>query len=134
VHGIIGLLPGGQMAFRVAAIGRDDRQIIVIVNMTLSAGHIGVAVGKQESCRAVVELGVQPIVKRMAGRAIRSGKRSPSRWMRRILRLLPIRQVAGRAGRRKPQVISGRGVLMALLALDDGVRAEQRETVEVLLN
>jgi len=54
--------------------------------------------------------------------------------MRRIRRLLPIRQVAGRAGRRKPQVISHCRVCMALLAFDDRVRAEQRKSVEVLLD
>ena len=41
--------------------------------------------------------------------------------------------MAGRAVCRKAQIISCRGVLMALLALDDGVGAEQREPVEVLL-
>lgn len=70
----------------------------------------------------------------MAAGAVRRGKRGSSRWMRRIGRLLPIRQVAGRARRRKPQVISDRGILMALLALDYGVRAKQRKPVEVLLN
>lgn len=48
--------------------------------------------------------------------------------------LLPVRQMTGRAGRRKPQVISDCRVLMALLAFHDGVRAEQRKPVEVLLN
>lgn len=70
----------------------------------------------------------------MATRAIRSCKRGSGRWMRRIRRLLPIRQVAGRAGCRKPQVISDRGVLMTFLALDYRVRAEQRKSIEVLLN
>lgn len=52
----------------------------------------------------------------------------------RICRFLKIRQVARFARRRKSQIISGRGVLVALLALDYGVRAEQRKPVEVLLN
>ena len=92
------------------------------------------AIGQQESGRAVIELGVQPVVKRMAARAVRGGKCGSGRWMHRIRGLLPIRQVAGRAGRRKPQVISDRSILMALLAFHDGVRAEQRKPVEVLLN
>ena len=74
MHGIISLLPGRQMALRVPAIRGGDGQIIVIVDMTKSAGHIRVAVGELEPCRAVVKLGVQPIVKRMAGCAIRGGK------------------------------------------------------------
>jgi len=93
-----------------------------------------VAIGQQKTGRAVVELGVQPGVKSMAACAIRSCKRASGRWMRRIRRLLPIRQMAGRAGRRKPQVISDCGVLMTLLALDYRVRAEQRKSIEVLLN
>lgn len=91
--------------------------------MAKGAGHIRVAVGQQESGRTVVEPGVRPGVKGMTGRAIRRRKRSASRWMHRIGRLLPIRQVAGRAGGRKPQIISDRGVLMAFLALDYRVRA-----------
>ena len=78
--------------------------------MTKSAGHVRVAIGQQEPGRAVVELGVQPIVKGMAVRAVRGRKRRSGRWMGRIARLLPIRQVAGRAGRRKPQIISDRRV------------------------
>ena len=54
--------------------------------------------------------------------------------MRGIRRLPPIRQVARLAGRRKPQVISDRGVCVALLTLYDGVRAEQRKPIEVLLD
>ena len=82
----------------------------------------------------MVELGVQPIVKGMATRAIRGCKRSSGRWMRRIRRLLPIRQVAGRAGRRKPHIVSDRRVCMAFLAFHHGVRAQQRKSVEVLLH
>jgi len=59
------------MASGISAIGRGDRQIVVIVYMTKGAGDIGMAVGQQEPGRAVVKLGVQPIVKRMAARAIR---------------------------------------------------------------
>lgn len=51
-----------------------------------------------------------------------------------ICRFLKIRQVARLARRRKSQVISGRGVFVALLTLDYGVRPEQRKPVEVLLN
>jgi hypothetical protein len=102
--------------------------------MTKGAGHVCVAIGQQEPGRAVVEFGVEPSVKGMAVRAVRGCKRSSGRWMRRVRRLLPIRQVAGRAGRRKPQIISDCGVLMTFLAFHYGVRAEERESVEVLLN
>ena len=90
VYGIVGLLPGGQMALRVSAIRGGDGQTIVIVDMTKSAGHIRMAVSQHEPGCAVVELGVQPIVKRMAGCAIRGGKSVSGSWMRRIGGLLPI--------------------------------------------
>lgn len=102
--------------------------------MTKGAGHIRVAIGQQETGRAVVELGVQPIVKGMAARAVRRCKRGSGRWMRRIRRLLPIRQMAGRAGRRKAQIISDRRIGMAFLAFHHGVRAKQRKSVEMLLH
>ncbi len=70
----------------------------------------------------------------MAVSAIRGRKRRSSGWMRRIRSLLPIRHVAGRAGRGKPKVISDRGICMALLALHYSVRAEQRKSVKVLLH
>jgi hypothetical protein len=122
------------MASGISAIGRGDRQIVVVIHMAKSAGHVRVAIGQQKTGRAVVELGVQPGVKSMATRAVRSCKRGSGRWMRRIRGLLPIRQVAGRAGRRKSQIISDRSILMTFLALDYRVRAEQRKSIEVLLN
>jgi hypothetical protein len=42
--------------------------------------------------------------------------------------------VAGRAGSRKTQVIADGRVLMTLIALQDGMRAKQWKSVEVLLN
>ena len=62
VRGIVGLLPVGQMALRIAAVGRSDRQIVIVVDMAERARHIGMAVGEQKSGRAVIELCVQPIV------------------------------------------------------------------------
>ena len=72
VHGIRGLLPGCQVASRVPAIVQRGRQIVIVVDMAEGTGHVRVAMGQQESGRAVVELGVQPIVKGMAGRAVRA--------------------------------------------------------------
>ena len=45
MYGIVGLLPGVQMALRVSAIGRRNRQIVVVVDMALGASHIGVSIG-----------------------------------------------------------------------------------------
>ncbi len=100
MHRIRRRLPGRQMASRISAIVRRDRQIVIVVDVAQRAGHIRVPVRQQKSRRAVVELGVRPIVKRMARRAVRRRKRRSRRRMHRIRRRLPIRQVARHAGRR----------------------------------
>ena len=53
---VIGLLPGRQVALRVPAIRGLDGQVVIVVDVAGSAGHIGVAVGQQETRRAVIEL------------------------------------------------------------------------------
>jgi hypothetical protein len=70
VHGIIGLLPGGQMALRVAAIGRGNRQTVVVVDVAERASHIRMAIGQQETGRAVVKCRRRPTHCIVAGRAI----------------------------------------------------------------
>ena len=54
VHGIVGGLPGGQVALRIAAIGWSDRQRVIIVDVTLRALQIRVTLRQIESCSAVV--------------------------------------------------------------------------------
>ncbi len=39
MHRIIRLLPGGQMASRVAAVGRRSGQSVVVVDVAIRAGH-----------------------------------------------------------------------------------------------
>lgn len=129
---IVRLLPGAQVAPRISAIGRRNRQIVVVVQMAGSAWHVGMAVGQQKTRRAVVEIRVQPCVKRgVAGLA--SG-REFCRHVIGIDGLLIIRQVAGRARRRKSDVLSGSRVLVALLAFHNGVRSEEGESIEMLLH
>ena len=100
--------------------------------MAESAGHIRMAIGQQESGRTVVELGVEPIVKRqVTGFA---GRRELCGNVVGIGGFLKICHVARHAGGRKAQEIPGGGVLMALIAFHDRMRAEQRKSVEVLLN
>ena len=132
MDGICGLSPGRQMALRIPAIRRSDRQIIVIIYMTESARHIRMAIRQQESGRTMVELGVQPIVKRrMTGFASR---RELCGHVVGIGGFLKIPHVARLACGRKPQEITDGGVLMALIAFYGSMRAEQRKSVEVLLN
>lgn len=54
--------------------------------------------------------------------------------MDRIRRAIEIRYMARLTRRGKPQIISDCGILVAFLALDNGVRAQQRKAVEVVLN
>ena len=66
VFGIRGLLPGRQMALRIAAIRGRDCQVIVAVDVARSARNVGVAVCKEEARRAVIEFCSQPAIKGMA--------------------------------------------------------------------
>jgi hypothetical protein len=108
MHGIIGLLPSGQMALRVAAIGRRNRQIVVVVDVAQIAGHVGMPAGQQETGRAVVKRCRRPTDRRMARRAVCRRKSRTSRWVDGIIRLLPGRQMASgisAIGRRGRQII-----------------------------
>lgn len=46
MHRVRGCLPSGQMTLRVPAIGRRDRQIVVVVDMAERASHTGMAIGQ----------------------------------------------------------------------------------------
>ena len=75
VHRIIRLLPGRQMALGVPAIGRGDRQRIVVIDVAQIASHVGVAIGQLEAGRAVVKNSRRPCGNRVARRASRSRRR-----------------------------------------------------------
>jgi len=93
VYRIIRLLPGRQMATRVPAIGRRGRQVIVVIGVARSAGHVGMPIGQQKTGCGVVESCRRPTCGRMARCAIRQRKSRPSRWMHGIRGLLPSRQM-----------------------------------------
>ena len=69
MHGIRGLLPRRQMASRVPAILRRDRQVVVVIDVAGGARHVSMPIRQQKPRRAVVELSVQPGIKRMASLA-----------------------------------------------------------------
>ena len=94
MHGIIGLLPGGQVALRIPAVLQLRRQIVIVVDMAGFAGHIGMSVGQRKSCRAVIELGAKPVVERSVAGLASRGKLCSH--MVGIGRFLKIGQVAGR--------------------------------------
>jgi len=75
VDGIVGLLPGREMASGVAAIRRRDRQIVVVVNVAGNAawhlpaiGNQRVRIRQREAKGVVIELAIRPFRDRMAGR------------------------------------------------------------------
>jgi len=94
VHRIVGGLPRGQMALRVSAIGRRDRQSVIVVDVAGSAGHVGMAIGQQESGGAVIEDRRCPAHGVVARRALRHGKCRSSGRMHGIIRGLPGGQMA----------------------------------------
>jgi hypothetical protein len=89
------------------------------------------AIGQQKTGCVVVELSVQPCVKRMAGFAC---GREFCCYVIGIGGFLKIRQVTGRARGRESQVLSDSSVLVTLLAFHHSVRSEERKSVEVLLD
>ena len=48
VHGIVRLLPCGQMAPGRAASSRRNLQVVIVVDVARSAGHIRMAVSQRE--------------------------------------------------------------------------------------
>jgi hypothetical protein len=132
VRRIIGLLPGGQVATGVAAIVRPNLQVVIIVDVAGSAGNVGMAVGQQESSRAVIKFRAQPVIKIVAALAVARGKGRPCSRVRRIICLLPVFQVTGLASRRESQEDSDRRRLVAFLAGNGGVGAKQREAILVI--
>src|SRR2546423_14710274 len=55
VRGVIGLLPGGQMASRIPAVGRHDTQAVVIVDLAGIAGPDLGPVGQQGARGGLME-------------------------------------------------------------------------------
>jgi len=88
VHRVVGLLPGGQVALRIPAIGRRDLQIVVVVDVAGCASHVGMAVGQRKSRGIVIEFRTQPTVKRMAGFTSRGKLRAHVVGIRSLLKIL----------------------------------------------
>ena len=79
MHRVVGLLPGGQVAARVPAIGRLNRQIVIPVDVTQASLHVGVSLCQQKARGAMVELPRRPRGDRMATRASRGRRREARR-------------------------------------------------------
>ena len=130
---VAGLLPGGQMALRIAAIDSRNLQRIVAAHVTVLARNIGVAVGQREidGRSGVIDRGPEPTVEIVA--ALASG-RELRRNVVRIRRFLKIGLVAGNTSRGKTLKLSNGGALVTVIALHGGVRTQQRKTVLVILH
>ncbi len=77
MHGIVGLLPGGEVAAGVAAVRRRNLQSVIPANVTGKAGHGGVFIGEREASGAVIKFSVRPFGDGMAGSALRrSGRKT----------------------------------------------------------
>jgi hypothetical protein len=94
MHWTIRLLPGGQVATGVAAIGRRDCQSVVVIDVADGAGHVGMSVGQQESRGAVIEGDIGPCGSVVALRAVCRRESRTCLRVRRVICLLPSRQVA----------------------------------------
>ena len=131
VNRIVGLLPGGQVAAGVAAIGRSDLEVVVVVDVAGGAGHVGVAIRKRKTGGAVVELRIEPGVERVAGFASRGEVRGRVIGIRGLLK---IAQVAGHAGRGQSLELADGCALVTLFTRHSGMSAEQRKPVLMVLD
>ena len=89
MHRVVRIIPVRQVAAGGAAGARRNLQIIVVVDVARSAGHIRVALREQEPCRAVIKRRAGPTRGRVAVRAIHRRKLLSRRCVRRVVRITP---------------------------------------------
>jgi len=121
------------MALRISAIGWRDHQIVIVIDVAGSAGHVGVAIGQREVRELqMIEAGVEPRVQRRVARFAIG--REFCRDVIRIGGFPEIPQMARRTSRRESGKLPHRRILVALGALHRGMGAQQRKPVEVILH
>ena len=124
---------GVQVVVLVTGIASHAGEIVVVVDVaicTLPWRH-RVAASKQESGRAVVKLGVQPVVCRVAGIA------SDSKFGGDVIRIRAsriVRLVAGVTSRGHRLELARSHSLVAGVAINGSVRSSQREAIVVILD
>ncbi len=128
------LLPSAQVAAGIATIGRLDLQIVIVVDVALFAGKVGVAVGKQKTGSAVVEFRAEPAVEIVATLAIGRGKRRAGFRVTRIGGVLPVFQMAGIAARGQAVIDASAGALVTRLTGNSRMSAEERKAILVILD
>ena len=132
-----GLLPGGEMAARMSAIGSRNLQVVVTAHVATRAGNIGVPVRQREidGRRSVVDVCAEPaveVVTRLAGQR-ELGSNVVGHASARGYRLLQVLLVTGNTVGRKPLELADRRALMTIFALHGRMGSEQREAVLVVL-
>jgi len=125
VVGILGILEKRQVAGDACRTG----QIVVVVGVAIGAGprRIRVASGQEEPCQRVIELRIEPIVRRVALFAS-SGKRGHARVFR-IRCAIEILHMARQAVRGHGLELTVGRIFVAGIAIDGGMRAGQREAI-----
>ena len=91
---VIGLLPRGQVAAGIAAVGRGNLQIVIVIDVALRAGDRGVRIRQRETSHRMIERNGGPRSGVVALRAIRCGESRTRARVRRIVCLLPCSEVA----------------------------------------
>jgi len=102
VDRIVGRLPGRQMASRIAAVIRSNRQRVVVVDVAIrtSRNFSGrgqlMRIRQWEAGHGVIEGRRSPRNRVVTGGAVRHAESRACRGMHGVIRLLPGRQVASR--------------------------------------
>jgi len=131
VNRVVGLLPGREVATGIAAVGRSNLQVVIVVDVAGGAGNASMTIRQRKTGGAVVELRIQPGVERVAGLA---GRGEVCGRVIGISGLLKIAQVAGHTGRRQSLELANGCALVALLARHGGVSAEEGKAILVILD
>jgi hypothetical protein len=137
MRGIRGLLPSSQMASRIPASGLSNpRQVVVVIDMARGTRRRQMRAGQHKTGCAMFERRSKPRVHPVALLAGCRETRFHVVWYARakICSVLEILRMAGIARRRQPRKLADRRLLMAIIALQRCVRAQQREAVKVVLN
>jgi len=108
-------------------------QVVIVVDVAIDAqpGWNGMPPGQQESSRAVIKLGIQPVV--CAVTVLTSGRELGGNMVR-VGSGLKVCQVAGVARSRHDLELAVGASLVAGIAVNRSVGTGQRETIVVLLN
>ena len=132
------LLPRGEVAARIPAVGCSNLQIVVATYVTTCTGNIGMTVRQREADRGsrVVYGSSEPTVERVAGlarlRELRADviRHAPTDR----LRAVQVGLVAGNASCGQPLELTDSRALVAIITLQRRVGSQQREAVLVVLH